>query len=693
MLDDKEIQKEDRHSEENNSKATETPREQPVEDTPVEKNIPTAENEEKPKLQKTEGEDNGSEKTEKKSTKAAITEENPEDVDEIRETETTDVAAEKKPEEASKATSKAADEKQREKTAKKAPEPSIDYKRLSLEDLNKHLQKLVKSEDVVGVKEEIDKIKRVFNKKYKELLAQKKAAFIKDGGNEIDFFYRDKDHGNFKDLLFEYRTKRDRYYKQLAEEQKENLNRRLELIEKLKDLIDNANPDTMYNEYKVIQTEWKTIGKIPHNKYNDTWRTYHHHVERFYDLLHLSKDFRDLDFKHNLEGKLQLIERAKELLEYSDVHKAFKELQVLHKMWKEEFGPVAREKREEIWEEFSDITKQIHYKRHEYQKDLDQKFEVNAVAKREVIEKIKQLTADDKEASHNYWQRKIKELEALRNEFFKIGKVPRYLNEQVWQEFKTATRNFNRSKNKYYKSLKKEQYENLEKKRELVKIAQENKDSEDFDQTTDLMKRIQSDWKKIGHVPRKYSDKIWQEFKAACNHYFDRLHGVQDENNKEQIEIFEKKKELLENIKSQAKENEKLSIDLINAYLEDWQKLGTVTGRMRHVESKFNKLIQKLYGKLDLDKETIELLKFKSIINNYLANNDTKKLNHEQLFIRRKIDEITKEVQQLENNISFFSNADDDNPLLKGVHENIENYNEELKIWQSKLDYLTGLKY
>ncbi|PID71139.1 MAG: chromosome segregation protein [Flavobacteriales bacterium] len=689
MLDDKEIQEGNNLSEEKMPDAAANLEAQPVEEKNNEKNVLDTENKDVSKEQQVEESVKEAEIKEEKSNKATAEDSDAEVEAKEPESEEKTVAERDNLE----VTSTSVVDKKTDKPKDKPTEPSVNYKTLSFEELNKYLQKLIKSDDVAGVKEEVDKIKRTFNKKYKELLAEKKAEFIKDNGNEIDFHYRDKEYGNFKDLLFEYKTKRDRFYKQQAQEQKENLEKRLALIEKLKELIDNAEPDNMYNDYKAIQAEWKTIGKIPHNKYNDTWRTYHHHVERFYDLLHLSNDFRDLDFKHNLEGKLQLIERAKGLLAYTDLNKAFNELQVLHQLWKEDYGPVARDKREEIWEEFSEITKQIHHKRHEYQKILDKKYEVNAEAKREIIGQITGLIGDENEESHKYWQQKIKELEALRKEFFKIGKVPRYMNEQIWQEFRAATRNFNRRKNKYYKNLKHEQYKNLEKKRELIKIAQEHKDSDDFEKTTDLMKKIQSDWKKIGHAPRKYSDKIWKEFKSACNYYFDRLHGVQDQNNKEQIAVFEKKKELLENIKSQAKNTEKLSETLINAYLDDWQKLGVLTGRMRHVEVKFNKLIQKLYEKLDVDKETVEMLKFKNVINNYIANNDTKKLNHEQLFIRRKIDEITKEVQQLENNISFFSNADDDNPLLKGVYENIENYNEELKIWQSKLDYLVGLKY
>ena len=569
----------------------------------------------------------------------------------------------------------------------------VEYDSLNLEQLVQEFQKLLKEDNIQNIKNKIEKIKLSFNKKFSDLLKEKKEAFLAEGGNEIDFHYTNPSKALFKDLLFEFKTKRQRFYNLQEEEQKENLIKRLALIEDLKQLIDNAEPATMYGHFKELQDKWRVIGKIPRAKYNDTWRTYHHHVERFYDLLHLSNDFRDLDFKNNLEEKLKLVEKAEELAESNDLNKAFRELQVLHKLWKEEIGPVAREHREEIWERFSNATKKIHDKRHDFQRDLESKYEDNIILKREIIEKISILVDDEKIDSHKAWQQKINELELLRQEFFKIGKVPRAVSEKIWKEFKESTRKFNRIKNNFYKSIKNEQHENLNKKNALVEKAEALMDSEDFDSTTEIMKQIQAEWKTIGHVPRKYSDKIWKRFKDACNHYFDRLHNIQDEVNKDQVDVFNKKKELLGNLKSQAEGKEALTLEVINTYVDDWQKLGKLPNNMRHLDAKFNKLLYNLYEKLDLDEKEISMLKFKNVVNTYLANNNARKLDSEQLFVRKKIDELTREIQQLENNVSFFSNAEDDNPLLKNVHNNIDNYNKELEIWKTKLDYLTNIEY
>jgi len=581
----------------------------------------------------------------------------------------------------------------KEKETEPAQKEEVDYEKFDLEQLTAALDKLLKSEPVAKIKTRVDKIKTSFNKQFGTLLNEKKEAFIAEGGNVIDFYFSSPIKSTYNDLLFEYKTKRESYYKQIEQEQKENLTKKLALIEDLKYLIENAEPSTMYSQFRELQDKWRAIGRIPSASYKDTWRTYEHHVERFYDLLHLSNDLRDLDFKHNLLEKIKLAERAERLTQTTDLNTAFKELQVLHRLWKEEIGPVAREFREEIWERFSNATKKIHEKRHGLQKELESKYEDNVILKREVIDKIANILEEGATESHRYWQQKIKELEKLRQEFFKIGKVPRQVNDKIWNEFKEATGVFNRVKNAYYKNVKKDQHENLQKKNALVKKAEALKDSEEFKAATEVMKQIQAEWKTIGHVPRKYSDKIWKSFKDACNHYFDRMHGVEDEVNKEQVEIFNKKKELLENLKSQASDDKSLSIEVINSYIEDWNKLGNLPRNMHHVEIKFNKTVNALYGKLDLDEKEIAMLKFKNMVNGYLETNNVRKLDNERMFIRKKIDDLTREIQQLENNISFISGAKDDNPLLKGVRDNIEKNNNQLEIWKTKLSYLSGLDY
>ena len=341
--------------------------------------------------------------------------------------------------------------------------PQFDLSKLSLEGIVDLMFKLLNEFDIKEVKNHIETLKIDFQKKFKSLITEKKKAFIAESGNEIDFFYTSPVKGKFDELIREYKKRRQQIYKNIESEQKENLETRLLLIDELKDLIDNADGSTMYKKFKVLQDKWRAVGQIPHAKYNDVWRTYDHHVERFYDLLHLNNDFRDLDFKHNLEEKTKLIEKAEVLAENEDVNFAFKELQLLHKMWKEEIGPVAREIREDIWQKFSEATKKIHQKKHDFQDKLDEKFKANVGLKLAVIEKIKAIELSANE-SHKAWQERIKKAEALREEFFAIGKVPKSKNEEIWQLFRESTKAFNAAKNAFYKSIKKDQSENLTKK-------------------------------------------------------------------------------------------------------------------------------------------------------------------------------------------------------------------------------------
>lgn len=568
----------------------------------------------------------------------------------------------------------------------------IDYNSLSLEELVEYLGTLIRENGVQSINQSVNKIKTCFNTKYGTLLKTEKEKFLAEGGNSIDFKYQNPIKSTYNSLLYDYKKKRKELKEKQEKELQENLETKLNLIEELKKLIDTAEGNTMYKMFQGIQERWKSVGPIPRAKYNDTWRTYQFHVERFYDLLHLNNDLRDLDFKHNLEEKLKLVEKAEELAELEDINHAFKELQILHKIWKEDVGPVSREHREAVWNRFSEATKKVHDKRHEQYKQLKEDFEENVQKKLDAIALINNYNTDHNK-TRNDWQRSMKEVEKLRESFFKIGRVPKAKNNEIWEAFKDATRKFNSKKNQFFKELKQEQLDNLNKKKDLVAQAESLKDSEDWDTVTNIMKKIQSDWKKIGHVPRKYSDKLWKEFKDACNHYFDRLHDKQDEGNKEQLEVFGKKKEFLQQLKEKIEAKEALTNDNLITLVEEWKELGRVPYDARHIDVKFNKLIDKAAKNNNIDKVDIEMIKFKNLANGYLEQENYRKLDSEQLFIRKKIDEIEREKQQLDNNLSFISNVTEDNPLVKNVRDNIKKLDAQLTIWKTKLQYLKNLDY
>ena len=570
--------------------------------------------------------------------------------------------------------------------------PKKDYHSMSKEELTDELERLLKNEKIQAIKEHVIEIRTEFNAKFDEEFEEKKEDFLADGGNIIDFHYSTPLKNRFNSLYFDYREKRNKYYQQLKQDLNANLSKRLEIIEELKGLLGvEENINTTYNHFKEIQDKWRTAGPIPRDKYNNVWNTYHHHVENFYDFLHLNREFRDMDFKHNLDQKLKVIDRAEELAQEEDTNRAFRELQMLHKMWKEELGPVAKEYREEIWGRFSNATKVIHDRRQEYFENLDKEFEKNWEKKQQIIEKIREI-ADQDLSSHNKWQQKIKEIEALREEFFKAGKVPKNKNEETWADFKETVRRFNRKKNSFYKNLKKQQYDNLEKKKELIQIAEDNKDSDDFKTITPLMKKIQSDWKKIGHVPRKDSDKIWKQFKGACNYYFDRLNENRTEENKEEMEAFGNKKELLDKIRSfEHSGNKEEDLTTIKSFIAEWKTLGRVPFNKRFIEGKFNKALDQLFKKLDINRTKAEMLKYENKIQALNDADDDNKIRNEHFFLSKKIEETQAEIRQLENNLQFFSNVNDDNPLVQEVHKNIDDHKAQLKVWREKLKKVKSL--
>ena len=569
----------------------------------------------------------------------------------------------------------------------------IDYSKFSLEELVEELGKLIHGNQVQSINTNVNNIKNIFNVEFGKLLKEEKEKFLADGGDVVEFQYNNPLKSTYNSYLFDYKTKRNEFFASQEKQLNDNLEAKLEIIEELKRLIENSDDGgVMYKSFKEIQTKWQETGPVPRTKYNDIWRTYQHHVERFYDLLHISNDLRELDFKHNLEEKLKLVVKAEELAENEDINFAFKELQVLHKLWKEEVGPVAREYRDEVWERFSAATKKVHDKRHDFFKDLKSKYEENIDKKLVVINEI-ELLDTSKNTSRNDWQKSITELEALRTKFFAIGQVPRGKSDKIWAKFKDATRKFNSDKNKFFKDVKKDHLENLNKKNSLIEQAVALKDSEDWDTATEVMKKIQSDWKKIGHVPRKYSDKLWKEFKDACNHYFDRLHEKKEEGNLAELGVFNKKKDLLKTIKEEMEKGISISLDQLNGYISEWRELGRVPYEMRHIEMKFNKLLDKIVDGSDIDKNEIELIKFSNLVSSYLEQKNYRKLDSEQLFVRKKIDESVREIQQLENNIGFISNVSEDNPLVQNVRKQIDVIKDKLLIWKTKLQYLRDLEY
>lgn len=568
----------------------------------------------------------------------------------------------------------------------------FNYTTLDLEGLVDKLQHLIENYEIQKISKHVRAIKEAFDF---ELRKEQKIAldqFVADGNNEIDFKFESPLQNAFEKLHKKFRDEKRKFNRQFEKQLEENLIAKKEIISQIKDLIaTDENLNSTFKAFKELQEQWKSTGPVPKLANDDLWKTYHHHVERFYDFVYLNKELRDRDFKHNYQEKLKIVEKAEQLSEEKDFRRAYAELQVLHKIWKEDLGPVAKEQREEIWERFSAATKVMHNKKQEFQKVLDLEFEENLKQKNTVIDQIAHLVSNMAN-NHSKVQNQIKEFEQLREQFYKIGGVPSKSQKEIINQLKAVTKDFNTKKNQFYKAQKKSQQENLRLKKELVVKANALKDSDDFKNVTPEMIKIQNDWKNIGHIPRNQSEKLWQEFKNACNHYFDRINKEKNQVQKEEDKNFKAKMNILEELKkfNPEKDQEK-NLKLINELMMRWDATGYVPRHKMKQLSTYQKLIEKCYSKMGLTPEQAEFLSFDQKFDLLTTQEDVNAIQKERMRIREKVNQLKDQTRQLENNLQFFANAKDDNPLVNNVLKEIEQHNEAIQGWNEKSKQLNIL--
>lgn len=572
-------------------------------------------------------------------------------------------------------------------------EVSYHFERMTMAELVSAFESILSIDSLRNMRDRVDDIKKAFDSKFNEAKAEAELAHDNETEDPLSTFYFQSDEKKAFDKLFKtYQQKRKASRRELEEKLQQNLKIRLQIIDEIKALFES--PEEMAEIYKVfkgLQKQWRNTGAVPRLESNNLWQTYHHHVENFYTFLHLNREFRDLDFKHNLEQKLKIIEVAEELAKKPFTNKVFRELQTLHKMWKEELGPVHREQNEEIWKRFQDATKIIHDKRQNYNASLDENYLKNLVQKQEIIAEITEL-AIKPHNTHREFQQASSAVQKLRERFLEVGKVPTKDRNVVWDAFKEATRVFNRNKNRYFKNQKNSQLDNLNKKKELIAVAEEHMNSSDFQTSTPIMKRIQLEWKAIGQVPRNDSDKIWKQFKSACNTYFENLKKERSGDTQEAIDAVNHKTEYLKTLKEReipADQND--ALQLIKTLTSEWNTFGHVPRGSKDLETKFKKYIDGVLKGLGVSKEALKSHLYESKLRDMYASDDSRSFDYEQIQLRKKIDEISGEIRQLENNLQFFSNVDSSNPMLRDVHKNIEKKRSELEEFQAKMNTIKRL--
>lgn len=567
--------------------------------------------------------------------------------------------------------------------------PEKDYESFSLEKLIDELNYLHNHYPVQLIGENINSIRDIFLKKFDEHETERKQKFLNEGGDELSYqpdqFLKNK----FNSAYHDYKTKLNSYYKEQEQNEQNNLNKRLQIIEELKELYTTPmeSISSFFKKFRDIKERWHNAGKIPKSRAGDVFRTYFHHLDNTHEFIKLNKELEELDYAHNLEQRRAIISRAEELTTEPSVQKALNELQYLHKLWKEQAEPVAEEFRESTWQEFKAITQKIHERKSELFEKIKEEQQANLEKKQAIISQLETI-ASAENPDHSFWQNNVKKIENLREAFFTTGRIPKETSSDTWSKFKNLLHEINNKKNTFYKDLKKIQQENLKKKNDLLEIAKANKDSEDWEVALNLYKKIQNEWKNIGHVPRKYSDKLWDEFRENCNYFFNRYKLRNNKVNEEWIENLKRKQSLLEEISSISATDKEDALAKINDYSIQWNSIGKVPRENMNINKEFNSAIKNLIKKFDIDKNIIDEIQLNIKVENYKQSKDDKKLDEDLRKMRKQIQDLGHEIVQLENNLSYFSNANQDNPLLQNTLNNIESKKtklDELKQTYSKL--------
>ena len=500
-----------------------------------------------------------------------------------------------------------------------------------------------------------------------------KNEFVNAGNEAENFVYHHPLQSKLSGLIHVFREKNDDYTKKQEANHSKNLEDRQNIIENLKTLYTNTEAGTnLFKAIREIKEAWKNAGQVAKSEFKILNNNYFHHLNQFYQMLDMNKEYMEQEYAHNLEKRQHIIERAKELQTEPAVQKALNELQYLHKLWKEEAEPVAEEFREKTWDEFKDISNKIHDRKSELSAQIDSEQAENLEKKTKIIEEIKKIISPEKEPNHNYWQNAIKKIEDLRTEFLKTGSVPRKISNQNWNDFKQNLRNFNTSKNEFYKGLKNSQQTNLEAKLALIQTAKDNMLSEEWDIIVPLFKKLQEDWKKIGHVPRSMTNKVWDDFREACNTFFNNYREKNNAVSDNWKENYKHKKQLLEELKQVT--DAEGSVEKIEQIKNSWNSIGKVPREKITINTEFNKTLRE---KLRLNKVNEYSLKEEGLSENQLTDKARK--------IKNQIGDLEAEIVKMENNLGFFSNSSRENPLLKETYERIDEKKSQLESMKQSL--------
>ena len=546
--------------------------------------------------------------------------------------------------------------------------------------------KEIAASDEAPAKDEIDLLKTVF---YKLHIAEREARlkeYIDGGGNPETYqVVPDQDEETFKAQMAVIREKRAQIMQQQEAEKQANLEKKLEIIEKIKAMA--TSPDEAgksYNEFKELQQQWKDIKNVPADKANELWRNYQLYVEQFYDLLKLNSEAREYDFKKNLEMKTKLCEAAEKLADEEDIISAFHQLQELHQQYRE-IGPVAKELREEVWARFKAASTVINKRHQQHFEDLRAKEEENLARKTALCEKVEELgKAENKGAAD--WEKRSKEIIDIQNEWKTIGFAPQKMNVKIFERFRAACDDFFGRKAEYFKALKVTFSENIEKKKALVEKAQALADSTDWKATSDKLIALQKEWKTVGMVPKKLGDQLWQEFLGACNKFFEARNAAGAGQRNEEHANLEKKKGIIEQLKALAENAAEATKEKVQALTEEYNKVGHVPYKEKDkLYEAYHEVLDRIYKELNISTKRRRLNDFKANIKN-VAKRGEEALDNERGRLARRFEQLKQEIQTYENNLGFLNaSSKKGNSLIDEMNRKVQHLRDDLELVRQKI--------
>lgn len=535
-------------------------------------------------------------------------------------------------------------------------------------------------------KDEIDLLKTVF---YKLHITEREARMKEyiDGGGDPEAYQimPDEDEETFKQQMAIVREKRARIFQQQEAEKQANLEKKLEIIEKIKAMAtspDEANKS--YNEFKELQQQWKDIKNVPADRASELWRNYQLYVEQFYDLLKLNSEAREYDFKKNLETKTKLCEAAEKLADEEDVISAFHQLQELHQQYRET-GPVAKELREQIWTRFKAASTVINKRHQQHFEDLRSKEEENLTLKTVLCEKVEEISKlENKTASD--WEKRSKEIIDIQNQWKTIGFAPQKMNVKIFERFRAACDDFFGRKSEFFKEMKQAYAANIEKKKALVEKAQALADSTDWKVTSDKLINLQKEWKTIGVVPKKIGDQLWHDFLNACNKFFEARNAANAGARNEERENLEKKRSIIEQIKALVADAANATREKVQALTDEYNKVGHVPYKEKDaLYAAYHEALDAIYKELNISNKRRRLDDFKSNIRN-MAKRGEDAIDNERGRLTRRFEQLKQEIQTYENNLGFLNaSSKKGNSLIDEMNRKVQKLRDDLELVRQKI--------